>query len=461
MHADRYQLGLYQSINMQARSGNGATGAPALCGYELGNRFVPGCLSEDETCRIHSCESEPPCPRAKAKGTVHIEPIVSRLQDGSRFPEVGIGGGAGDLYQVHELELPDLTALNELEKLCHEQIHDDQVLSETTKVLLDAYKSKRKTLSLDEYGMKDEQDIPLDKLVRILSRGMQHKSQQSLPNRIVSSRPYHFRIQRTPSDRQQEFPYSRHSSYSELCELVSAFSPKDVFPCTTNPLTWDESTSIRSLFGHLCSGGQFTHDKQMRHAIVHDDELSRARKRARVSEPSPQSSQHSNSSPRVCGSSEASPTSLETISENHHHTTNNPVPVSNPPEAEHARRTEIRLARTFLQSNLPPETISLGSLPSSWSDLENNVDDDRDREETPSQTTNTKNVPESQLSLPDSAFAASFSSQGQDLQDETTADSARNRRTAYLAARADSFDAWSFVSLVSAGNNHTEQEIEL
>lgn len=175
---------------MQVRSsGNSATeaAAPALCGYELGNRFVPGCLSEDQVaCRIHSCcESEPPCSLAKAEGTVHIEPIVSRLQGGSRLPEVGIGGGAGDLYQVHELELPDQTALNELEKLCHEQIQDHQVLSETTKTLLDAYKSKRKTLSLDEYGLKDEQDIPLDKLVRILSKGMRNRGTQSLPNRIV------------------------------------------------------------------------------------------------------------------------------------------------------------------------------------------------------------------------------------------------------------------------------------
>lgn len=37
----------------------------------------------------------------------------------------------------------------------------------------------------------------------------------------------------------------------------------------------------------------------------------------------------------------------------------------------------------------------------------------------------------------------------------------RLRREAYLAAKADSYDAWSSVSLLSAGNNHTEEEIEL
>lgn len=180
---------------MQARSGNVASEASALCGYELGNRFVPGCLSEDETCRLHSCESDLPCPGVTSGGAVYIEPIVSRLQDGSQLPEVGIGGGAGDLYQTHELELPDQTALEELEKLCHGRIHDNRVLSETRDVLLEAYNSKKKTLSLDSYGIKYEQDIPLEKLVTILSHGhssklsppadMPNKTSHALPNKIV------------------------------------------------------------------------------------------------------------------------------------------------------------------------------------------------------------------------------------------------------------------------------------
>lgn len=180
---------------MQARSGNGASEASALCGYELGNEFVPGCLSEDETCRLHSCESDLPCPGVRSGETVYIEPIVSRLQDGSQLPEVGIGGGAGDLYQTHELELPDQTALEELEKLCHERIHDNRVLSETRDVLFEAYNSKKKTLSLDSYGIKYEQDIPLEKLVTILSHGhsskpssadMPNKTSHALPTKIVS-----------------------------------------------------------------------------------------------------------------------------------------------------------------------------------------------------------------------------------------------------------------------------------
>ena len=34
------------------------------------------------------------------------------------------------------------------------------------------------------------------------------------------------------------FPYSRHSSYPELCHLVDAFKPRDVWPCTVNEEEW-------------------------------------------------------------------------------------------------------------------------------------------------------------------------------------------------------------------------------
>lgn len=189
---DRYQLGLYRSVSL-ARGGNEVS---ALCGFELGNRSVPGCLTDDENSRIHSCECDLPCSVARSEKTVYIEPIVGRLQDGSQLPDVGIGGGAGDLYQVHELELPDQASLEELEKLCLERIHDSQVLSQTRDALFEAFRSKSKSLSLDSYGIKDDTDIPLEKLVSILSRGhagdqrssadVKDKAGNQLPNIIVS-----------------------------------------------------------------------------------------------------------------------------------------------------------------------------------------------------------------------------------------------------------------------------------
>lgn len=39
------------------------------------------------------------------------------------------------------------------------------------------------------------------------------------------------------------FPYSRHSSYAELCDLVRVFKPRDVYPCTVDEQHWDEGMS--------------------------------------------------------------------------------------------------------------------------------------------------------------------------------------------------------------------------
>jgi DNA cross-link repair 1C protein len=36
------------------------------------------------------------------------------------------------------------------------------------------------------------------------------------------------------------FPYSRHSSYPELCDLVRIFKPKDAYQCTVNEENWNE-----------------------------------------------------------------------------------------------------------------------------------------------------------------------------------------------------------------------------
>lgn len=50
------------------------------------------------------------------------------------------------------------------------------------------------------------------------------------------------------------FPYARHSSLPELRELVGAFRPKDVVPCTFDVNLWSRKDwSIQKLFGDYCS----------------------------------------------------------------------------------------------------------------------------------------------------------------------------------------------------------------
>lgn len=128
----------------------------------------------------------------KSNKVVYIYPLVNRLNDGTEVIEEGAGGGGGDLYQTHELELPDPSVLQELEKLCLERMRDRKALSLIREVLLEAFKSRNKTLSLDSYGMKDESDIPLETFISMLSRGRseRHTTQtkpDQLPNTIVSS----------------------------------------------------------------------------------------------------------------------------------------------------------------------------------------------------------------------------------------------------------------------------------
>lgn len=61
----------------------------------------------------------------------------------------------------------------------------------------------------------------------------------------------------------QDFPYSRHSSYEELCELVNSFRPLDVYPCTVDEENWSPEDGVENLFGHSCSGTTFAHDRKM------------------------------------------------------------------------------------------------------------------------------------------------------------------------------------------------------
>lgn len=167
---DRYQKGLYEQLRSQD-DGSKISEAAFLCGFELGNEFTSGCLTDDETCRIHSCEPGMFCPVVASGEAVYITPIVARSSNGGEVPEIGAGGGGGDLYQNHELELPDESSVEQLERLCLDYIQDPKILMQTKEALIEGFRSKKKALSLDKYGLKDEHDISLKRLVDALSHG--------------------------------------------------------------------------------------------------------------------------------------------------------------------------------------------------------------------------------------------------------------------------------------------------
>ncbi|KAK2832001.1 hypothetical protein FQN49_006955 [Arthroderma sp. PD_2] len=248
IHVDRYQLGLYKSLTARPGNGFGIDDSLYLCGFPLGNSSVTGCLTHDQSVRVHSCEPGVMCSKVSSGQSVYITPIVTRTKEGYEIPEVGAGGGKGDLEQSHELELPDDTSFQRLIELCREQIKEPETRDMVISALSKAYQSDGKAISLDEYGLKEEEEIPLEKLVGIIGQSLQQTAKESLPDTI-------------------RFPYSRHSCYSELCQLVEAFKPQDVYPCTVDPRTWSERVSMKSLFGHLCSGTTFRHDRTMRIAM--------------------------------------------------------------------------------------------------------------------------------------------------------------------------------------------------
>ena len=62
----------------------------------------------------------------------------------------------------------------------------------------------------------------------------------------------------------QTFPFSRHSSYKELCHLLDVLRPRDVHPCTFELSEWSEESSMQALFGKHCAGDIFSYDQAMR-----------------------------------------------------------------------------------------------------------------------------------------------------------------------------------------------------
>lgn len=164
-------MGLYKSLTKKSSDGAHAPEGSALCGFKCGNRVQPGCLTSDEKARLHSCEHGTTCIGLESSAdVVWIKPIITRTEHGADLPELGAGGGAGDLIQMHELELDDTVAALELMKLCSEKIEDPHARSKTLLLITQALNSKDKAMSLDALGFRDSEDvIRLDELTRMLA----------------------------------------------------------------------------------------------------------------------------------------------------------------------------------------------------------------------------------------------------------------------------------------------------
>ncbi|KAG9522317.1 hypothetical protein KCV07_g3096, partial [Aureobasidium melanogenum] len=268
IHLDDYRWRLYSSQRDQPTC-YGPQTAP-LVGYKLGNHEHPGCLTNLlEGARIHSCERGTRCEvfqNLHAAHVVWITPIIARHK-GYEIAEIGAGGGHGDLNQTHSLELYDLGSVQQLLAICNRALRAQPELREPMKEWFSTLmKNGEESIDLDLEILRDEVEItsqdgrpddefdmdnlPIDKLVPALTRLITGKSKQEEEDR-------------TKQQRQITFPFSRHSSYLELRELVQAFNPKDIYPCTVDQSTYTYDVSMEMLFGDLCSANIFQADKEL------------------------------------------------------------------------------------------------------------------------------------------------------------------------------------------------------
>jgi hypothetical protein len=283
--------------------------ATALCGFRYGNHVQPGCLTSQPNVRIHSCERGLGCDVVDNDSdarVVHIIPIIARFGE-TEIVEVGAGGGKGDLDQREELDTNDAVDVGKLMGLCAKTIKDAETLSKVLALLQQTLDNGDSTINLDMDLQKESQeregDLSLHALISVLSsHTSKPQDSNDRPNRSI------------------RFPYSRHSSYYELCALVDAFRPKDVFPCTVDEDRWDPELGMRHLFGAFCSEDIFRHDSEM--MAIYEARLERESmaKQSRDSQQETQGSQtHSSSSisskrPRL-DSLPAAPTPIETEEE--------------------------------------------------------------------------------------------------------------------------------------------------
>lgn len=221
------------------------------------------------------------------------------------------------------------------------------------------------------------------------------------------------------------FPFSRHSSYGELCSLIEAFKPKDIFPCTTVPEKyWKANHSMAYLFGHLYTEPpKFRHDQTMFRKL--------AERPAPTVSPRVQKKMNT---PDVTPSSKSFP------------------PSSSSPSKKASKRKGLAQSQDGLETSTPKRRIT--DEPSRAEEGKKDDDEETDEE---MDCTELSHAELAHAELDEVKLAEEV--MGEDAMDETELKNAF-RLEASNAALGNGGKHWSTIGLVSV-SNHQEKEEEL
>ncbi|XXG95782.1 hypothetical protein Hte_002053 [Hypoxylon texense] len=259
VHVDKYKMGVYKSLVTRSSDQRFAAqthltkDAPYLVGFTCGNNQYDGCLTLDEDVRIHSCEKGTSCSIMESKPIVFIQPIVAHLENGHDMVEVGIGGGADDLTQKLSIELDDILALIQIIRKNEELL--GEFGAEITGFLKTAV-AHSGDVSLDVDISDSAKDESVADIINSLATKIKAiRNPTKKPEEID---------QRNALPKKIVFPYARHSALPELRHLVETLRPKDVWPNTVDPVSWERrGITMEKLFGDCCTGKVFVHDLLM------------------------------------------------------------------------------------------------------------------------------------------------------------------------------------------------------
>jgi hypothetical protein len=208
--------------------------------------------------------------------------------------ELGAGGGYGDTEQSRvELEIADVAVIGSLMELCKDELAEHP---EVTKLIVDMLSSISQTLNTPlilerkDYDEQEPDELDAKGLLRVLARKAQREKQMKAIVEPTTGSSSHNTSSALPT--RIRFPYSRHSSYNELCLLIKAFKPRDIFPCTVNKRGWTMAHSMSFMFGHLYDSPLLCRHDQYMLSQAPQPPTRKASKRTHSHDPATASTQH-------------------------------------------------------------------------------------------------------------------------------------------------------------------------